>query len=104
MASLEWPDLWQQEAKQALLPVFGTDARVRIVVDDPATAIDGTVIEGFVYVDEGVPTIIHDRSGRADVYPWKLLSGPVLRIYELRPKGKPVVLFAHPGWTPRHGE
>lgn len=101
---IDWPTGWQQEAQEALTPFFGADTRIRILVDDPATAIDGTVLEGFVYLDETVPTIIHDRSGHSGVYPWKVLRGPVLRIYELIPRRRPRVLFAHPNWTPRHGD
>jgi hypothetical protein len=82
------------EANLVISPCFGRDCRLRIVVDDPATAIDGTVLEGFVYLDGSVPTIIHDRSGRPDVYPWPLLAGPVLRIYELAPRRKPLVVYA----------
>jgi hypothetical protein len=104
VTDIDWPAGWQAEAKQALQPLFGLDARLRIVVDDPATAIDGTVLEGFVYLDGFVPTVIHDHSGRSDVYPWRLLSGPVLRIYELAPRRKPRVVYAHPEWRPRHGE
>lgn len=104
MTAIEWPGRGQDDAKERLMPYFGGDMRVRIVVDDPATAIDGTVIEGYVYLDGNVPMVIHDRSGRTDVYPWSLLLGPVLRIYELRPRRKPIRVFAHPDWTPRHGE
>ena len=45
--------------------------------------------------------IIHDRSGRWDVYPEPLLLGPVLRIELLRPRRRRLVLFAHPDWKPR---
>src|SRR5215472_7083706 len=92
------PRRWQDEAKRVISPYFGRDFRLRIVVDDPATAIDGSVLEGFVYLDGAVPTIIHDRSGRPDVYPWPLLAGPLLRIYELVPRPKPFVVYAHPDW------
>ena len=68
------------------------------------TSIDGSVVEGFVYLDGSVPMIIYDRSGRADVHPWKLLRGPVLRVYALRPRRKALTLFAHAAWKPRHGE
>jgi hypothetical protein len=99
----EWPRRWQEEAKRVISGCFGRDSRLRIVVGDPAAAIDGSVVEGFVYLDGAVPTIIHDRSGRPDVYPWPLLAGPVLRIYELAPRRKPFVVYAHPDWSPRHG-
>jgi len=104
VTEIEWPRRWQDEAKRVISPYFGRDSRLRIVVDDPATAIDGSVLEGFVYLDGAVPTIIHDRSGRLNVYPWPLPQGPVLRIYELTPRRKPLVVYAHPGWSPRHGE
>jgi hypothetical protein len=100
---IKWPAGWQQEACEALTPYLGQDARIRIIVDPP-TATDGTALEGFVYLAEGVPTIIHDHSQRSDVFPWKLLTGPVLRIYLLQPRRKPKVLFAHPDWTPRRGD
>ena len=53
-----------------------------------------------LYVENRTPTIIHDRSGRSDVFAWRLLSGPVLRIELLRPRKRPVVLYAHPDWAP----
>ena len=96
VTEVKWPRLWQEEAKLAIGSYFGRDCRLRIVVDDLAAAIDGTVLEGFVYLDGGVPTIIHDRSGRPGVYPWSLLSGPVLRIYELAPRRKRLAVYARP--------
>ncbi len=63
--AIEWPARWQDDAKERLMPCFGGDVRVRIVVDDPATPIDGTVIEGYVYLDGNVPMVIHDPSGRS---------------------------------------
>ena len=101
---IDWPPRWQADAKEALLPYIGTDTRVEILVGDPATCFDGTVMAGFVYLDGAVPQIIYDRSGRADVYPWRLLLGPVLRIYRLEPRRKRKVLYAHPAWTPRLGD
>ena len=97
-AEVEWPPRWQSEAIEALTPYIGSDERVRIVVDDLKTAIHGTVIEGHVYVERRTPMIIYDRSGRPDVFPWRLLSGPVLRIELLRPRKRPLVLYAHPDW------
>jgi hypothetical protein len=82
---LTWPDRWQPDAIEALLPYLDTDARVRIVLDDPKVAVSGTVIEGHVYVENGEPMIVHDRSGRPDVFPWRLLLGPVQRIELLIP-------------------
>src|SRR5215510_5176011 len=103
VTEIQWPPRWQEEAKRVISRYFGRDARLRIVVDDPATAIDGSVLEGFVYLDGVIPTIIHDRSGRPDVYPWPLLAGPLLRIYEPVPRRKPFVVYAHPDWSPRLG-
>jgi hypothetical protein len=68
---------------------------LRILLDDPKVAVSGTVIEGHVYAENAEPMIIHDRSGRADVFPWRLLRGPVQRIELLRPRRRPLVLFEH---------
>lgn len=78
-----------------MLPYIGTDARVRILLDDPKVAVFGTVLDGHVYVENGELVIIHDCSGRPDVFPWRLLRGPVQRIELLRPRRRPVVLFEH---------
>ena len=95
-----WPDGWQPEAIAALEPYLGTDDRVRIVVGPPESR-DGTVLEGFAYLDGDVPTIIHDRSGSPKVFPWKLLAGPVLLIELRRPRRRAEALFRHPDWSPR---
>lgn len=84
----------------ALTPYFGSDWRVRIIVGPP-TSIDGSVLEGFVYLEGRSPTCIFDRSEGPDVFSWSLLLGPVLRIEELRPGRTPRVAYAHPDWTPR---
>ena len=97
---IDWPAEWQREAQEALTPDFGADVRLRIVVDPPSS-IDGTVLEGFVYVENGVPTCIFERPDRPGVFPWPLLRGPVLRIEELRPRRKPHLVYAHPDWSPR---
>ena len=76
MVEIEWPDRWQDDARATVVPYLGRDQRLRIVVGDPVTSLDGTVIEGFVYLEGGVPTVIHDRSGRPGSYPWRLLMGP----------------------------
>lgn len=95
-----WPHLWQPEAIEAVRPYVDADVRLSILVDDPATAIFGTLIEGYVYLDEqGQLKIIHDRSGRGGIYPWDLLRGPVLRVYLLRPGERRQLLYAHPDWT-----
>lgn len=96
--SITWPADWQADARAALLPLIGGDERVRITVDPP-TCIWGTVLEGFVYPDGPKLMIIHDRSGRADVFPAELLSGPVLRIEILRPRRRSQVAYAHPEWS-----
>ena len=57
--------------------------------------------EGHVYLEDETPTIIHDRSGRPDVFPGPLLEGPVLRIELVRPRRRPLLLFAHPEWSPQ---
>jgi hypothetical protein len=98
---IEWPACWQREAIEAVLPHLGSDERLRILLDDPKKAIHGTLIEGHVYVENGTPMIIHDRSGRPDVFPGELLSGPVLRIELIRPRRRPLLLFEHPDWTAR---
>ena len=99
-SEIAWPADWQREAIEAVLPHLGTDERLEILVGDPQRSIHGTLLGGHVYIDDGTPTIIHDRSGRPDVFPWQLLSGPVLRIQLLRPRRPRVVLFAHPDWSP----
>ena len=98
-----WPDHWQHEARAALQPYFGADSRVRIIVGPP-DSLDGTVLEGFIDLIDDAPTVLFDRSGGPDVYPWPLLQGPVLRILALQPRRKPTLVFAHAGWTPRLGE
>jgi hypothetical protein len=89
---IRWPAGWQQEAIDALLPYRGTDDRVDI---DFGTE-DGEFVAslgGHVYVEDGEPTIIWDRSGRPDVYPWKLLTGPVVKIELVVPRHRPRLLF-----------
>jgi hypothetical protein len=98
VSEIEWPADWQVEAQEALTPYLGSGARIRIIVGPP-TSIHGSVLEGFVYVDGNIPTCIHERSHRPDVYPWRLLQGPVLRIEELRARRKPAVVYAHPDWA-----
>lgn len=95
---IEWPADWQEEAIAAVLPYLDSDEQLRIVVGPPETSLSGTVLGGHVYVGAGVPMVIHDRSGRPDVYPWRLLGGPVLWIELLRARRRPLVLHAHPNW------
>ncbi len=95
-----WPHLWQPAAIEAVRPYVDADVRLSILVDDPATAISGTLLEGNVYLDEqGQLKIIHDRSGRPGIYPGDLLRGPVLRVYLLRPGKRRQLIYAHPDWT-----
>ena len=100
-SEIKWPARWQCAAVEAVLPHLGSDERLRILLDDPKTAVYGTLIEGYVYVEDGTAMIIYDRSGRPDVFPSKLLSGPVLQIELIRPARRPLLLFEHPDWKPR---
>jgi hypothetical protein len=100
LSEIEWPAHWQREAIEAIMPYFGSDERLRIFVDGPKRSFHGTLIEGHVYLEGRTPMIIHDRSGRPDVFPGPLLMGPVLRIELPRPRRRPLVLYAHPDWTP----
>ena len=102
MTELRFPDRWQPEAIAAVRPHVGADVRLSILVGDPTTSIDGSLLEGFVFADEaGTVRIIHDRSGRPDVYPWDLLLGPVLRVDLLRPRKRRQRLYTHPSWAAR---
>jgi hypothetical protein len=70
-----------------LSPYIDTDYIVDIYVGDPSTSLDGTRLEGYVLTgEEGCVHVIHDRSGRPDVYPWKHLRGPVLRMTARLPR------------------
>lgn len=101
--SVQWPEQWQQEAIDVVEPLLGVDLRIAIVFGRPHE-INGTLVEGFVYLDGDVPTIIHDHSGKWDVYPWKLFDRPVLRVYQFRPRRRKLILYADSRWTPRNGE
>ena len=99
MADLTWPEGWQLEAIEAAQPYVGTDDRLDILVDDPATTIHGTRLTGHLFRgDDGRVMVIYDHSGRADVHPWALLSGPVLAIKLLRPRRRALELYGHPHW------
>ena len=100
MQDAAWPPRWQQEAIDAVLPYLGTDDRLHILLGDPNTSLSGTAIQGHLYVEDRQPKVIYDRSGRSDVYPSPLLSGPVLRVELLRPKRKRRVLYSNPAWRP----
>lgn len=81
---------------------MGTDYIVEVWLGDPVESRSGTLLEGYMYVDDnGRATVIHDRSGRPDVYPWPLLAGPVLRM-TARVKGRRrKVIYEHPQWAPQ---
>jgi hypothetical protein len=99
MVDLIWPQRWQPEAIEAARSYVGTDERLEILVDDPAVAVSGTLLGGYLFRgDDGRVMIIHDRSGRPDVYPWALLRGPVLVVKLLRPRRRGVELYRHPDW------
>jgi len=101
MTGLSWPDDWQEEAIRAALPFVGTEERLDILVGDPARSIHGTRLTGHLFAgDDGRVMVIHDRSGRPDVYPWPLLPGPVLSINLLRPRRRALGLYGHPHWEP----
>jgi hypothetical protein len=51
------------EARPVVVAHLGADVRLRISVG-PATSMDGSVLEGFVYSDSGVPTCIFDHPDR----------------------------------------
>lgn len=95
---IRWPDRWQSDAKAALEPYFGADARVDIVYG-PNSGFGGeTRSGGYVYLVGDEPMIIYDHSGREDVYPWRLMMGPVMRINEERPRRRPLTVFVDPEW------
>jgi hypothetical protein len=83
-------------------PYVDSEYLVEVWVGDPSTSIDGTLIGGYIFTtDDGQLQIIHDRSGRPDVYPWRLLLGPVLRVTARLPGKRRFVVYAHPDWMPR---
>jgi hypothetical protein len=99
MAPLKWPHLWQSEAIEAATPYVDADERLDILVGDPQDSLFGTRLAGHLYRgDDDTVMMIFDRSGRRDIYPWRLLSGPVLAIRLLRPRTKAAELFRHPEW------
>jgi len=104
MSLTRWPERWQAEAREALTPYIDSDWQVDLWVDLP-TALSGTRYGGYVYMaDGGDLEVIHDHSGRPDVYPWKLPRGPVLRLKVRSGAGKRWrVVYAHPGWQPAGG-
>ena len=102
MSTRRWPERWQRDAIEATEPYVNTDYLVEIVVGDPATSIDGSIIAGYVFTTgTGDLQIIHDRSERPDVYPGRLLMGPVLRVTARMPKKRRSVVYSHPDWVAR---
>jgi hypothetical protein len=100
--SLSWPRHWQKDAIDALRPYLDADVRVEIVLGDPRTSIDGTVMAGYVYTaTDGRLEMLYDHTGPPNIYPWPLLVGPVLRIELLPARRRRRLIFAHPDWTPR---
>jgi hypothetical protein len=103
MVDVRWPEGWQPEAKRAFELYFGSPARLDIWLGTAERQFTMR-LAGNVYLDEGVPTIIHDYSGKWDIHPWPISTGPALRIYELRPRRRALILFADETWTPPGGE
>lgn len=100
MSDHTWPEGWQPEAI-AVATYVDSDFMVEMWLG-PTSSIDGTVLSGYGFTDEdGQLRIIHDRSGRPDVYPWPLLEGPVLRVAVRLPGKRRTIAFAHPDWSPR---
>ena len=95
-----WPALWQREAITAIAPYLDTDATVDLLVGDPETSIHGSRLAGYLFTNNGEVWVIHDRSGRPDVYPGRLLRGPVLQIRVREPGKRSRLVYAHPEWTP----
>ena len=95
----DWPKQWQSEAIDAVSRYVDSGAQLEILVGPPEKSIHGTLISGYLYTaDDGSLKIIHDRSGRPDVYPWALLAGPVL-VVKVREPGKRLrTIYRHPRW------
>jgi hypothetical protein len=94
-----WPAKWQPEVCAIFEPLIGSDSRIDFLVGAPETSIEGSRYAGFLYEDDGILTMIHDRSGRPDVYPWPLPIGPVLRVEVSEGQRKRTVVYRHPAWT-----
>ena len=97
-SAVAWPRDWQQPAIDAIEPHLGSEDRVRILVGPPETSVSGTAYEGHIYAADEQVLIVHDRTLRADVFPWKLPPGPVLRLELLRPRRSRLLLYAVEGW------
>jgi len=98
-----WPANWQPEVCALLEQLIGSDSRVDFLVGPPESSIGGTRFAGFVYEDDGNLMLIHDHSGRPDVYPWHLPIGPVLRLEVIEGPRRKKVVYRHPDWTPPAG-
>ena len=99
MTQPRWPDRWQPEAIGALAPFVDSDHLIDLLVG-PIDSLGGSRYAGYVYLNEHDELrIIHDHSGRPDVYPWELPIGPVLRISTRLPKRRGRVIYAHPTWS-----
>jgi hypothetical protein len=97
-----WPDRWQSEAAAALAPFVDTVSQVEVLVGPPEASLSGSLFGGYVHsAPDGSLWIIHDHSGRSDVYPWDLPSGPVLRLVVRTPGKRRRAVFEHPTWHPR---
>jgi hypothetical protein len=105
MAMIDWPPGWQDEAVAVVSPFFGSDVRVRIIVGEPQASIDGSVLEGYLFLAPGGdPVIIYDHSEAPDVYPWKLLAGPVPQVSVQAPGKRRKVVYTHLAWAPPAAE
>jgi hypothetical protein len=96
-----WPARWQPEVCALLEPLIGSDNRIDFLVGPPESSIDGSRYAGFLYEGAGNLMLIHDRSGRPDVYPWRLPIGPVLRLEVIEGARKRKVVYRHPTWNER---
>lgn len=52
MESISWPKAWQPEAHAALLQFIDAVDRVEIIVGDPLTSVDGSVIAGQLFTSK----------------------------------------------------
>jgi hypothetical protein len=77
-----WPSDWQPGAIAALEPYIGSEHIVEITLghrDDVNVVV--ALLAGYVYeAEDGALTMIYDHSGRPDVYPWPVFSGPVQKM------------------------
>jgi hypothetical protein len=98
----KWPSQWQPEAIEAVAPYVDSDAWIEVLLDDPQTAVHGTLLGGFVFTaDDGSLKMIWDKSEQPGVYPWPLLRGPVLVVKVREPGRRLRTIYRHPEWTRR---